>query len=176
MFAVHAAGGQAVLINPTYTKRELSYILRDANPVAIIYDADIAAKIEPLIEAESIRGAVQIGGNAGRRLDDWRTDNHLLLPPSPAPDDLATLQYTGGTTGLPRGVNISHRQMSINICQREAALPTRDGDESILKHPLHDAAVPRVCGRDVPASLGLLRRQGRILLDPLLEVRREIAS
>ncbi len=132
MFAVHAAGAQAVPINPTYTERELSYILRDSDPVAIIYDADTAAKIEPLIEAESIRAAIQIGGDVGRRLDGWRTNNSLRLPPSPAPDDLASLQYTGGTTGLPKGVNISHRQMSINISQREAALPTRDGDESIL--------------------------------------------
>ena len=52
--------------------------------------------------------------------------------PGPRPDDLATLQYTGGTTGRPKGVNISHRQMAVNISQREAALPTRPGDESIL--------------------------------------------
>src|SRR5262249_57429659 len=55
-----------------------------------------------------------------------------LPQPWPAPDELATLQHTGGTTGRPKGVNISHRQMATNISQREAALPTREGDESIL--------------------------------------------
>jgi long-chain acyl-CoA synthetase len=132
MFAIHAAGAQAVPVNPTYTERELRYILTDADPVGIIYDAEIAAKIEPLIAATGIRHAVRIGGNGARRLDAWRLADLPLPLPLPRPDDLATLQYTGGTTGLPKGVNISHGQMSINISQREAALPTRAGDESIL--------------------------------------------
>jgi long-chain acyl-CoA synthetase len=63
----------------------------------------------------------------------WKDEPERRLPePRPSPDDLATLQYTGGTTGLPKGVNISHRQMAVNISQREAALPTCPGDESIL--------------------------------------------
>jgi acyl-CoA synthetase (AMP-forming)/AMP-acid ligase II len=58
MFAAHAAGAQAVPINPTYTERELSYILEDAAPAAIIYDTDIAEKIEPLAAALGIRHRV----------------------------------------------------------------------------------------------------------------------
>jgi len=133
MFGVHAAGAQAVPINPTYTERELSYIFDDADPVAIVYDTDTASKVEPLLAAIGIRHAVRIGGETGRSLDAWRDEADRQLPrPWPGPDDLATLQYTGGTTGRPKGVNISHRQMSVNISQREAALPTRAGDESIL--------------------------------------------
>jgi len=62
MFGAHAAGAQAVPINPTYTERELSYILGDADPVAIVYDDDIAGKVEPLIAAIGIRHAVRLGG------------------------------------------------------------------------------------------------------------------
>jgi long-chain acyl-CoA synthetase len=133
MFGIHAAGGQAVPINPAYTERELSYILGDADPIAIAYDAEIAAKVEPLLRPTGIRHAVRIGGETGRSLDTWRNEADRQLPQFlPSPDNLATLQYTGGTTGRPKGVNITHRQMSINISQREAALPTRAGDESIL--------------------------------------------
>src|SRR4029077_14501569 len=72
-------------------------------------------------------------GEGGRTLDAWKDEPERRLPePRPSPDDLATLQYTGGTPGLPKGVNISHRQMAVNISQREAALPTYPGDESIL--------------------------------------------
>jgi len=133
MFGAHAAGAQAVPINPSYTERELSYILRDADPVAIVYDAEVAGKVEPLAAALGINHTVRIGGETGRRLDVWRHEADQRLPqPWPAPDDLATLQYTGGTTGRPKGVNINHRQMAVNISQREAALPTRPGDESVL--------------------------------------------
>jgi long-chain acyl-CoA synthetase len=133
MFATHAAGAQAVPINPAYTERELSYILEDAEPIATIYDADVAGKVEPLAAALGIRHALRIGGESGRHLDAWRREAGRQLPkPWPSPNDLATLQYTGGTTGRPKGVNISHGQMAVNISQREAALPTRSGDESVL--------------------------------------------
>ena len=132
-FAVHAAGAQAVPINPTYTARELTHILADAAAHVVIYDEDVAATVEPLCASLKVPHAIRIGGKTGRSLDAWKDDAALALPePLPAPGDLATLQYTGGTTGLPKGVNITHTQMSVNISQREAALPTHAGDESIL--------------------------------------------
>ncbi len=133
MFAVHAAGAQAVPINPTYTARELSHILADAEPVIVVYDEDVAATVEPLLGALRIAHAIMIGGKNGRSLDAWKDEAALALPePLRSPDALATLQYTGGTTGLPKGVNITHAQMAVNISQREAALPMRADDERIL--------------------------------------------
>lgn len=128
MFAIHAAGAQAVPINPAYTGRELDHILADAAPQAAICDAEVA----PRLAHHAIAHRVVIGGDGGRRLTAWRDDATVALPPRPDPDGLASLQYTGGTTGLPKGVNLTHRQMAINISQREAALPTRPDDESIL--------------------------------------------
>lgn len=132
-FAVHAAGAQAVPVNPTYTARELSHILADAEPAVVIFDEDVAPTVEPLLGTLKIAHAIRIGGRTGRSLDTWKDDESLVLPgPLPSPADLATLQYTGGTTGLPKGVNITHGQMTVNISQREAALPTREDDERIL--------------------------------------------
>ena len=131
MFAIHAAGAQAVPINPAYTTRELSYILRDADPIGVIYDTEVATIVEPMIASVGIPYAVRLGAG-GRMLDRWDAAAAQELPQLPRPDDLATLQYTGGTTGWPKGVNITHRQMTVNISQREAALPTRGADERIL--------------------------------------------
>jgi long-chain acyl-CoA synthetase len=132
MFAAHAAGAQAVPINPAYTGRELSYILSDADPSAIVYDAGAAASVEPVLASLKIGHDVRIGSIGGRTLDIWKDDATQSLPPLPQPAELATLQYTGGTTGRPKGVNITHGQMAINISQREAALPTHADDEAIL--------------------------------------------
>ena len=133
MFAVHAAGAQAVPINPVYTARELTHILKDADPAVVVYDDGPAAALELLIAELGIRHGIRVGAGGGRRLDRWRDDEAAGLPaPLPDPDDLATLQYTGGTTGLPKGVNTTHGQMAINISQREAALPTRPDDEAVL--------------------------------------------
>jgi long-chain acyl-CoA synthetase len=130
-FAAHAAGAQAVPINPAYTARELGHILGDAAPAVVIHDAEVRATVAPL--AAAVPHRIEVGGAAGATLTRWRDDPAQTLPePLPAPDDLASLQYTGGTTGLPKGVNITHAQMSVNISQREAALPTRPGDEAVL--------------------------------------------
>lgn len=124
MFAIHAAGAQAVPVNPLYTAREVQYILSDAVPVATIHDAAVADLIAPLQDAGSL---IASGGT------DFIAPGDTPLPrPFPAPDDLATLQYTGGTTGYPKGVNITHRQMSVNIAQREAILPTEADAENIV--------------------------------------------
>jgi long-chain acyl-CoA synthetase len=130
MFAVHAAGAQAVPLNPIYTARELRFILRDAAPAAVIADVTAAAIVEPLAAELGIARVIVVGPGV-RLLDSWRAEGPEGLPP-PEAGDLATLQYTGGTTGLPKGVDITHAQMSINISQREAFLPTRPDDERIL--------------------------------------------
>lgn len=133
MFAAHAAGAQVIPINPIYTARELEYILKDSEPRVVIYDGNVAPVVEPLSARLGIAHRIRLGPEGGRLLDTWRNEAATHLPqPLPSAGDLATLQYTGGTTGLPKGVNITHAQMSVNISQREAVLPTNPDDETIL--------------------------------------------
>ncbi len=121
-FAIHASGAQAVPLNPLYTPRELDYILKDATPVALLVDASLADLARPLVEAAGIRHVIVLGEGA-RRLDTGRGTAAKL--PLPDPDGLALLQYTGGTTGRPKGVNLTHRAIATNVAQREGLLPTR---------------------------------------------------
>lgn len=176
MFAAHAAGAQAVPINPAYTTRELGHILGDAEPRVVVYDADVGPNVEPLLAAldgaVGVRLAGESGNTAGRRLDLWRDDAGLALPqPLPAPGDAATLQYTGGTTGLPKGVNILHRQMAVNIAQREAALPTIVDDERILcAMPLFHVFAVAMCLHLAAYCRGTLVIMARYRPDALLEL------
>jgi long-chain acyl-CoA synthetase len=132
LFAAHASGAQIVPVNPIYTKRELTHILGDSEPIAVIYDTEIADVVRPLLKDLDITHGIEVGGAEGERFDIWQEDTDISLPDLPAPDDFATLQYTGGTTGLPKGVNITHRQLSANLSQRESGWPTLQGSERIL--------------------------------------------
>ena len=141
MFAIHAAGAQAVPLNPLYTRREAAYILNDAAPVATIHDADASTRLG------SIEGAGILVPATGAGFAVTAAGGGDTLPrPLPNPDSMATLQYTGGTTGYPKGVNITHRQMSVNIAQREAILPTApDGETVVCVMPLFHVFAVSMC-------------------------------
>src|SRR5512147_983006 len=119
MFGVHAAGAQAVPLNPIYTERELRYILADAAPIAIVHDEATDALVSALAAEFGVAHRLKVGPG-GRDLTAWRGDARAMLPePLPDPRSFATLQYTGGTTGRPKGVNNAHDQMAINLSQRD---------------------------------------------------------
>jgi long-chain acyl-CoA synthetase len=130
-FAVQAAGFQVVPLNPAYTAFELDPILENAEPVALLHDADCPPPVLEVARRRGVRHLVPVG--PGQRLLRWRDEP--LDPgrfPLPSPDALSTLQYTGGTTGRSKGVDLTHRAVSINVSQREALLPTEPDTERVL--------------------------------------------
>ena len=138
-YAILAAGAQATPLNPLYTERELREILADAQPKVLFYDSAKASVLAPLAAELAIEHAIAIGTDA-RSLTDWPQRLTCLPEPFPQPDNLAMLQYTGGTTGRAKGVNLSHHATAINISQREDALPTtKQGERIICAMPLFHA-------------------------------------
>jgi long-chain acyl-CoA synthetase len=130
IYAVHALRAQVVALNPGYSTRELKAMLEDASPCLIIHDqtvqADITCCVSDLHEIEVI---ATTGGASFAAL---ASQDYALPDDLPTHNDLATLQYTGGTTGRPKGVNISHGHLAWNLAQREALLPTHYGAEKVL--------------------------------------------
>jgi len=130
-FAVQAAGAQVVPLNPDYTASELAPMLADAAPAAVVFDSVVATRVRPLLDALAAL-PIEIGP-AARRLIAWRDRPELGdRLPLPDPAGLSTLQYTGGTTGRAKGVELAHGAVAVNVAQREALLPTAPDDERVL--------------------------------------------
>lgn len=131
-YAVQAAGAQLVPLNPAYTAAELAPILSDADPVLLFHDTSLAGIVAECSVAAGGFSLVPVGEDA-RRLNEWRDQPELAFRlPLPPRDALSTLQYTGGTTGVSKGVDLTHRAVAINVSQREALLPTRPEKERVL--------------------------------------------
>ena len=137
-YAIGAAGAQHVPLNPQYTARELHYMLKDAAPRLLIVDDALASKVQTLaLEMPQCRVILETEINAW--LATWRLQptQHGLAPLCPASGQLAILQYTGGSSGFSKGVNLTHLSISTNISQREGLLPVgREGERVICVMPL----------------------------------------
>lgn len=99
-------------VNYRYVKNELHYLLADSDATALIYHATFAPRVNDVLrQLPKLRVLIQIADESGNDLVHGAVDYEsivgsgvAILPPvEPSPDDLYVL-YTGGTTGMPKGV------------------------------------------------------------------------
>jgi 4-coumarate--CoA ligase len=131
------AGGVVTTINPTYTDRELDHQLVDSG-------ARLMVTVPPFLET-AVKGAqgtrveeiFVLGAPPGQDLPDGvRPFPDLLAAPLAeqvpvAPDDVVALPYSSGTTGISKGVLLTHRNLVANIAQVIAPAQVRE-DEKII--------------------------------------------
>ncbi|MGH8984401.1 MAG: class I adenylate-forming enzyme family protein [Acidimicrobiia bacterium] len=114
--AVHKAGAAAVPTNTRLSARELAVILGHCEAAAMITNAGLLpTALEVRRQVESLRLVVSAGGD---RTDVVPYDDVLEADASTfqvpvGVDDLADVMYTSGTTGLPKGVAVRHRNVAM---------------------------------------------------------------
>ena len=158
------AGCVVVNVNPLYTARELQAQLRDSRPDVIVLFEAFAATLQQVPTSDrpahvvvAAAGDLMPGLRGGlvnfvvrhvqRKVPAWQRENTRRLPdvlklgasqsfeaPVLGPNDLAFLQYTGGTTGEPRAAMLSHRNVVANILQVHQIAQPALGD--LLPKPL----------------------------------------
>ena len=111
ILAVLKTGAAYLPIDPALPDARIGFMLADAAPIAAITTAGLRSRLDgcdvPVID-----------------LDDPRIDAQPSMgPPAPAPEDLAYVIYTSGTTGVPKGVAISHHNVTQLLASLDAGLP-----------------------------------------------------
>jgi long-chain acyl-CoA synthetase len=148
--AILRAGFVVVNVNPLYTARELEHQLKDSGARAIVIIENFAATLEKCIGQTPVQHVIvtSMGDRLGlikgsivnyvvRKVKKLVPAFHLpkairfnaalsqgrhlpWRPPEIGPDDIALLQYTGGTTGVSKGAVLLHRNLIANVLQSEA--------------------------------------------------------
>ena len=148
--AILRAGYVVVNVNPLYTPRELEHQLKDSGAKAIVILENFAATLAQVIDATPTKKVLLAAMGDMLGLIKGTIVNHVVrnvkkmvpaysLPqavrfndalalgrrktytaPKIGPDDIAVLQYTGGTTGVSKGAVLLHRCLVANLLQAEA--------------------------------------------------------
>ncbi len=200
-FGILRAGGIVVACNPTYTEHELSHQLRDAGARAIVVLDLMYQKIQGLdLDLIIVTRITDYMTTIARYLYQHRNGRPpVAIPPSDrtlffhelldripplapeelpvvTPDDLALLQYTGGTTGVSKGAELRHRNLTANIRQLVSWFSPAERVESFLAalplfHVFGMTVTQNIClavggcmvlvpdPRNMPVLLTLLRKK-----------------
>jgi long-chain acyl-CoA synthetase len=205
-FGALRAGYVVVNCNPLYSPRELKHQLADSGAEAIVVLENFAATLEKAIDGTALKTVIvtgvgdQLGGVKGPLVNSVVRHVRRAVPGFHLPqavrfnralklgarrpftdarvkaDDVAFLQYTGGTTGVPKGAMLTHRNMVANLRQIHVwvASATRpEGETFLAALPLYhvfalqvNGFVPVMIGasnlmianpRDIPAVIKALR-------------------
>ena len=139
--------------NPLYTSHELAHQLTDSGAKMLFTIADFLDTAKKAAEEVGISDIVVVGDSEG----DEPTLADLLGEDAEGPEidvdpenDLAVLPYSSGTTGLPKGVMLSHRNLIANALQTGSTIPVEDEDISIGVLPFF-----HIYGQTVIMNLGL---------------------
>ena len=165
MMGILRAGFTVVNVNPLYTPRELEHQLKDSGSEAIVILENFATTLQACIGKTSVKHVVvaTMGDMLGvkgllvnlvvrrvkKMVPAWSLPGHVKFPAalkqgaaatfkpaSPTPDDVAFLQYTGGTTGVSKGAVLLHRNVLANVAQnilwQETAFVKRPKPERLL--------------------------------------------
>lgn len=149
-YAVLFLGGIVVQTNPMYTEREIEYQINDSESETIICLDLLYPRIKKVRERTPLKRVIVTSMKEylpfpknwlysfkmAKEIKRINMENDIIhfsslikesspepvISPYKSPDEMALIQYTGGTTGFPKGAMLSHRNLIANCCQAAAWL------------------------------------------------------
>lgn len=135
-YAALLCGATIVQINPMYKSTELLYVLEDSESTVLIVHDNLLPVVEEVMDETSISTLLPVSFENDCKFNDFLKDQGHSVPDVPinSREDIAVLQYTGGTTGRSKGAMLTHYNLVANTLQSYATSKVRTnlGEERVL--------------------------------------------
>jgi long-chain acyl-CoA synthetase len=196
MMGALRAGYTVVNVNPLYTPRELEHQLKDSGAEAIVILENFAKTLEAVVARTSVKHVVvatmgeMLGAVKGtivnlvvrrvkKMVPAWSLPGHTpfkaalkagagmsLRKVEVGLEDIAFLQYTGGTTGVSKGAVLLHRNVLSNVAQNAAWVESAYTKKPKPQHPIYICALPlyHIYALTVNALMGVQQGAQNILI------------
>ena len=193
---VFRAGLVLVNVNPLYTSRELEHQLNDSGAEALVIIENFATVYQAIIGKTPVKHVVvaSVGDMLGalkgtlvnfvlrsvrKQIPAWDIPGHIKFNaamskvsasnykrPSLTLSDTAVLQYTGGTTGVSKGAELTHRNLVANMLQCDGIFQSKFGAQDGAKDDRIFCALPlyHIFAFMVCAMYGMYKGQANILI------------
>jgi acyl-CoA synthetase (AMP-forming)/AMP-acid ligase II len=130
------AGGTVTTLNPSYTAPEARHQLRDSGATLLITIPAFLATAREAVEGTGVTEIAVVGeADDATPLSAWMGEPLEAQVPVDVAETVAALPYSSGTTGLPKGVMLTHRSLVVNIDQCAVVLDAKPGEWTIAFLP-----------------------------------------
>ncbi len=145
-FAITRIGAVVSPMNPSFKEREVAYQLSNSEAVAIVVQHELLPLVQAVrAEAPELQHVITVGTGQQTSSTSVLSFSHLLQAypstpprcPEPEWEDIVTLPYSSGTTGLPKGVMLSHKNLVCNAVQSIATARITFEDRMLVFVPLY---------------------------------------
>jgi long-chain acyl-CoA synthetase len=136
LFALARLGAVSVPLNIRHTLAENSHIIGDCEAKVVVHEFDLSDRIPAAGALPSLKHALAIRRDSGRMLADLRAGAPVLTAEPVGEEETATILYTSGTTGRPKGAMLTHLSIAHSVIHYRWTMGLTEDDRGLIAVPM----------------------------------------